>query len=83
MRRFWEDYEVEVSHDDVVTTGIKKKMKSGHEIGRTGRVRLEVDGDIDGDLVDDGCYGEELGGVVIGEEEVGGVKGLHRWGEGS
>ena len=40
-------------------------MKSGYEIGGTGGVRGDLCVDFDGDLVDDGCYGKEFGGVVI------------------
>ena len=41
-------------------------MKYEHGIGRTGVVRVNVDVDFDWDLVVDGCYGEELGGFVVG-----------------
>ena len=30
---------VEISDEDVVTTGVEKKVKNGYEIGRTGGVR--------------------------------------------
>ena len=41
---------VEVSHDDVATTGVEKEVKSGYEIGRPGGVRGVVDVDVDEDL---------------------------------
>ena len=59
--------DVKVSHDDV-TREIKKKVKNGHDIGRTGGVRK----DVYGDFVYDGCYGEELDEVVFMEGELGG-----------
>ena len=50
---------VEVSHEDVVTTGIEVMVKSGREIWWAGEVRGDVDVnhvmDVDEDLVDDGC----------------------------
>ena len=50
---------VEVSHEDVVTTGIEVMVKNGREIWWTGEVRGDVDVnhvmDVDGNLVDDGC----------------------------
>ena len=39
---------VKVSHDDVVITGVEKKVKNRHEIERTGGVRGDVD--VNGDL---------------------------------
>ena len=50
---------VEVSHDDVVLTEVKKRVEFRCEIGGTTGYR----GDIiimnaDGDIVDDGCNGE-------------------------
>ena len=41
---------VEVSHEDVVTTGVEVRVKSGREIRWTAGVM-----DVYGDLVDDGC----------------------------
>ena len=59
---------VKVSHDDVVTTGVEKKAKNRHEIERTGGVRR-------GSRFH-GCYEEELGDLIVGEEVVGGCR---RW----
>ena len=53
---------IKVSHDDVFTTVVEKKVKSGHQIGRTGGVRGDVGVEVDGNLVYDGSYEEELGG---------------------
>ena len=68
--------DVEVSYDDVVSTGVKKKEKSGHKIGGIGGVRRNVDVDVDGNLVDDGCYGEEV--LLMGKRESVG-KLCRRW----
>ena len=48
------------------------KVKSGHEIGRTGGVREYVNEDVDGDFLDIDCYGEEFSGVVLRGQGVGG-----------
>ena len=52
---------VEVSHDDVVITKVKKKVKVRYEIGRTTGYRGDVfNMNVDGDIVDGGCNGEML-----------------------
>ena len=51
---------VEVSHDDVVITEVKKKVKVRCEIGGTGyRENVNIM-NVDGDIVDSGCNGEVL-----------------------
>ena len=65
--------DMEVSHDDVVITEVRKKMKVSPEIGRTAGDRGYVNvKNVDGDIVDDSCNGEVLGDGVTGEEGVGG-----------
>ena len=64
---------VEVFHDDVVITEVKKKVKAWCEIRRTGRDRGGVNVmSNDGDIVNGGCNGEVLNDEVIREEVVGG-----------
>ena len=57
-------YGVEVSHDNVVTTGVQERLKCEHRNGNTGEDRGDVDDvHVDEDMVDDGCYGEMFGGL--------------------
>ena len=58
---------VEVSHDDVVITEVKKKVKVRCEIGGTAGYRVDVIiVNVDGDIVGGGCNGEMLSDVVRG-----------------
>ena len=68
---------VEVSHDDVVITKVKKKVKVRYEIGGTSGYRGDVfNMNVDGDIVDGGCNGEVIrisdgvGGNVDKSDEV-------------
>ena len=64
---------VEVSYDDVIME-VENNMKIWRDIGRTGGNKGDVNHvmDVDGDMVDDGCNLEMLGGRLNGEEGVGG-----------
>ena len=63
---------VKISHDDVVITGVEKKVKLWYEIGGTAGDKAAVNGvNVDVDIVDGGCNGEVLSDWVIGEEGVG------------
>ena len=55
--------DIEVSHDNVVTTGVHKLLKSERKMGRTRRDREDVD--VDGDIVDNGYYEEVLVNRII------------------
>ena len=56
---------VEVSHDDVVITEVKKKVKVRLEIGETTGYRRDVNiVNVDGDIVDSSCNRED----VVGRE---------------
>ena len=63
---------VEVSHDDVVITEGKKKVKFWREIEWKGEDRRDVNVmiNVDGDIVNDGCNGDVFGDGVTGEEGV-------------
>ena len=64
---------VEVFHDDVVITEVKKREKVRCEIGVTTGYKGDVNiMNFDGDIFDDRCNGEVLSDGVIGEEVVGG-----------
>ena len=64
---------VEVSHGDGAITEIEKNVENWGEIGRTEGDRGDVNVmNVDGNIVDGGCYGEVLSGGVTGEEGVGG-----------
>ena len=56
---------------------LSRKLKEGKSLaGRTGKNREDVNVmDVDGDITDDGCDGELLGGGVTGEEGVCGEVG--------
>ena len=63
---------VEVSHDDVVITEIKKKVKVWCEIGGTAGDRGNVNViHFNRDIVDDSFDGDALSDGVIGEEGIG------------
>ena len=59
---------VEVSHDEVVITEVKNKVKVRCEIGGTNGYRGNINiMNIDGDIVDGSCDGEVLCDEVEGE----------------
>ena len=62
---------VEVSHDDVVITEVKRKLKVWCEIGRTAGYKRDVHFiNVDGDIVYGGYNGEVLSDGVIEEEGI-------------
>ena len=59
---------VDVSHDDVVMTKVKNKLKVWCEIGRTAGDKEDVNAmNVDGDIVYGGCNGEVLSDGITGE----------------